>query len=147
MLKEQIQDDMKTAMKAGDKRRLGIIRLILAAIKQREVDERIEMDDQQVLAILDKMLKQRRESITQFQHAKRDDLVAQETFEIEVCQQYLPAALSQAEIADLIEQAITQTVAAGAKDMGKVMGWLKPHIQGRADGKAVSIQVKTRLSA
>jgi hypothetical protein len=147
MLKQKIQDDMKSAMKAGDKQRLGIIRLILAAIKQREVDERIEMDDQQILVILDKMLKQRRESITQFQRAKRDDLVAQETFEVEVCQQYLPAALSLAELADLIEQAITQTEALGAKDMGKVMAWLKPHIQGRADSKAVSVQVKTRLTA
>jgi len=145
MLKQQIQDDMKTAMKAGDKKLLGTIRLILAAIKQREVDERVEMDDTQILSILDKMIKQRRESIVQFQKAERSDLVAQETFEIEVCQRYLPAALSEQEIVALIEQAVVATQAAGPKDMGKVMAWVKPHIQGRADGGAVSAKVKARL--
>lgn len=147
MLKQQIQEDMKTAMKAGNKQLLGIIRLILAAIKQREVDERIEMDDTQVLSILDKMIKQRRESITQFEKAGRSDLVAQEAFEIEVCQRYLPVALTPEEIITLIEQAITETAATNAKDMGKVMGWLKPRIQGRADGGMVSAKVKTRLNS
>ncbi len=147
MLKQQIQDDMKSAMKTGDKTRLGTIRLILAAIKQREVDERIELDDQQVLAILDKMVKQRRDAIAQFEIAKRDDLVKKETFEIEVCQKYLPEALSTDAIASLIEQAIAATGASSPKDMGKIMGWLKPIIQGRADGKTVSSQVKTRLIA
>jgi hypothetical protein len=145
MLRQRIQEDMKTAMKAGDKQRLGVIRLILAAIKQREVDERIELDDQQVLTVLDKMVKQRRESVVQFAKANRTDLVDQENFEIGVCQHYLPAALEQAEITALIEQAITATGAAGPKEMGKVMGWLKPHIQGRADSGAVSAAVKGRL--
>lgn len=147
MLKQRIQDDMRTAMKAGEKRRLGTIRLILAAIKQREVDERIEMDDTQVTSILDKMIKQRRESIAQFQKAQRADLIEQEVFEIEVCQQYLPAVLSVEEIAGLIEQAIDAVQAVNAKDMGKVMSWLKPHIQGRADSSVVSAKVKARLSA
>lgn len=146
MLKQKIQDDMKTAMKAGDKRRLGVIRLILAAVKQREVDERIVLDDQQILAILDKMVKQRRESQTQFQNAGRMDLADQETFEIEVCQKYLPVALSVEEIQALVEQAIAETTASEPKDMGKVMKWLKPHIQGRADGKVVSTQVKAQLN-
>lgn len=147
MLKQQIQDDMKTAMKAGEKRRLGTIRLILAAIKQREVDERIEVNDAQVTSILDKMIKQRRESIAQFQKAQRTDLIEQETFEIEICQKYLPTALSVEEIATLIEQAINATQATNNKDMGKVMNWLKPHIQGRADSSTVGAKVKARLSA
>jgi uncharacterized protein len=146
MLKQQIQDDMKTAMKAGDKRRLGVIRLILAAIKQREVDERIELDDTQVLAVLDKMVKQRRDSITQFEKAGRTDLVEQEGFEVEVCQGYLPAALSAQEVAALIEQAVAETGASGVKDMGRIMGWLKPKVQGRADVGVVSAQVKSRLA-
>jgi uncharacterized protein YqeY len=146
MLKQQIQDDMKSAMKAGNKKLLGITRLILAAIKQREVDERVEMDDVQVLSILDKMVKQRRESIAQFQKAERVDLIEQESFEIEVCQRYLPTALSEQEIVELIEQAVADTKAAGPKDMGKVMGWLKPRIQGRADGGIVSVKVKARLN-
>jgi len=147
MLKQQIQDDMKTAMRAGDKRRLGIIRLILAAIKQREVDERILLDDVQILAVLDKMVKQRRDSITQFEKGGRGDLVDQEAFEVGVCQGYLPAALGSEEIAALIEQAVAETEAAGVKDMGKVMAWLKPRIQGRADAGAVSAQVRGRLGA
>lgn len=145
MLKQQIQDDMKAAMKAGDKRRLGIIRLILAAIKQREVDGRTTLDDEQILAVLDKMVKQRREAIIQFEKAGRDDLVDQESFELRVCQDYLPAALDPAQIAALIEQAISETGAARIKDMGRIMGWLRPHIQGRADASIVSTQVKDRL--
>ncbi len=109
MLKQRLQDDMKAAMKAGDKRRLGVVRLINAAIKQREVDERVELDDTQVLVVLDKMLKQRRDSISQYEQAGREDLAAQERFEVEVCQAYMPAALSDDEIAGLIAEAIDST--------------------------------------
>lgn len=146
MLKQRLVEDMKTAMKAGEKRRLGVIRLINAAIKQREVDERIELDDAQVLAVLDKMLKQRRDSITQYEAAKREDLAEQERYEIGVCQEYLPTALSDDEIAALIETAVAASGAASMKEMGKVMAILKPQVQGRADVGAVSAQVKQRLS-
>ena len=145
MLKEQIQSDMKTAMKAGDKVRLGVIRLILAAIKQREVDERIELDDTQVLVVLDKMVKQRRDSIEQFGAAGRQDLVDIERFEVEVIQAYLPTALSEAELNALVEAAVTTSGAAAMSDMGKVMALLKPQVQGRADMGAVSALVKRRL--
>ncbi len=147
MLKSQIQSDMKTAMKAGDKTRLGVIRLILAAVKQREVDERIELDDSQVLAVLDKMVKQRRDSIEQFSAAGRQDLVDVERFEVEVIQGYLPAALTEAEIADLVESAVAASGAAAMSDMGKVMAILRPQVQGRADMGAVSARVKRRLGA
>ncbi|MTW21886.1 GatB/YqeY domain-containing protein [Allochromatium palmeri] len=147
MLKSRIQDDMKTAMKAGDKTRLGVIRLMLAAIKQREVDERIELDDAQTLAVLDKMVKQRRDSISQYENAKREDLAEVERFEVGVIQDYLPAALSEAEIAALVEDAITASGAAAMSDMGKVMNVLRPQIQGRADMGAVSALVKQRLGA
>lgn len=147
MLKQRLVEDMKTAMKAGKKRRLGIIRLINAAIKQREVDERIELDDTQVLAVLDKMLKQRRDSITQYEAAKREDLAEQERYEIGVCQEYLPAALSDDEIAALIEMAVAAAGALSQKDMGKVMAILKPQVQGRADVGAVSALVKQRLGS
>jgi uncharacterized protein len=147
MLKSRIQDDMKTAMKAGDKTRLGVIRLMLAAIKQREIDERIELDDAQTLAVLDKMVKQRRDSITQYENANREDLAEVERFEVEVIQGYLPAALSEAEIAALVEDAITASGAAAMSDMGKVMNVLRPQIQGRADMGAVSALVKQRLGA
>ncbi|MEJ2347359.1 MAG: GatB/YqeY domain-containing protein [Gammaproteobacteria bacterium] len=147
-LKQRITEDMKTAMRAGDKRRLGVIRLIMAAIKQREVDERIDgLSDEQVLAVLDKMVKQRRESVTQYEKAGRDDLAEQETFEIQVLQGYLPEALSNSEIDALIEQALTDTGASSMKDMGKVMGVLKPKLQGRADMGAVSARIKARLGA
>jgi len=146
MLKTKILDDMKAAMKAGDKPRLGVIRLIQAAIKQREVDERIELDDDQVLAVLDKMVKQRRDSITQYEQAGRTELADQEKFEVGICQEYLPEALSDDEIASLLEQAIAETGAASMKDMGKVMGWLKPKLQGRADMGAVSGKIKQKLS-
>ena len=145
MLKQRLVEDMKTAMKAGEKRRLGVIRLINAAIKQREVDERIELDDIQVLAVLDKMLKQRRDSITQYEAAKREDLAEQERYEIGVCQEYLPTALTADEIAALIEAAIVASGAVSLKDMGKVMALLKPQVQGRADVGAVSALVKQRL--
>lgn len=145
MLKAQIQSDMKTAMKAGEKVRLGVIRLILAAIKQREVDERIELDDTQVLVVLDKMLKQRRDSIEQYGAAGRQDLVDVERFEVEVIQGYLPTALTETELAALVETAVSQTGAAAISDMGKVMALLKPQVQGRADMGAVSALVKGRL--
>ncbi len=147
MLKIRIQDDMKAAMKGGDKRKLGVIRLLLAAIKQREVDERIELDDEQVLAVLDKMVKQRRDSITQYEQAGRDELAEQEKFEIEILQEYLPEALSEAEISDLVKQAIADTGAESMRDMGKVMGQLKPKLQGRADMGAVSAMVKQLLGS
>ncbi len=144
-LKARIQDDMKSAMKAGDKARLGVIRLILAAIKQREVDERIELDDQQVLAVLDKMVKQRRDSIQQYRDAGREELAAAEEAEVAVIQEYLPEALSEAEIAAIVEQAIADTGASSMKDMGKVMGKVKPQVQGRADMGQVSALVKQKL--
>jgi hypothetical protein len=146
MLKQRLQDDMKAAMKAGDKRRLGVVRLINAAIKQREVDERVELDDTQVLVVLDKMLKQRRDSISQYEQAGREDLAAQERFEVEICQAYMPAALSDDEIAGLIAEAIDSTSASSMQDMGKVMALLKPKLQGRADMAAVSKQIKARLT-
>jgi uncharacterized protein YqeY len=145
-LKVQIQQDMKDAMRSGDKRRLGAIRLILAAIKQREVDDRIELNDAQVVNVLDKMTKQRRDSLEQYQQAGRDDLAEQETFELEILKAYLPAQLDDAEIDALIDAAIQATGAASMKDMGKVMGELKPQLQGRADMGAVSSRIKNRLS-
>jgi uncharacterized protein YqeY len=145
-LKTQLQTDMKSSMKSGDKSRLGVIRLMLAAIKQIEVDERIELDDARITAVLDKMAKQRRESIAQFDKAGRDDLTAIEQAELEVIQQYLPEALSESEINELVEQTIAATGAASIKDMGKVMGILKPQLQGRADMGQVSQTIKARLS-
>jgi uncharacterized protein len=147
MLKQRISDDMKSSMKSGDKRKLGVIRLLMAAIKQREVDERIELDDDQVLAVLDKMVKQRRDSIEQYEKAGRDELAAQEKFEIEVLQDYLPEALSEEEITDLIKQAMADSGAESMRDMGKVMGQLKPKLQGRADIGAVSAKVKQLLGS
>jgi len=145
-LKLQVQEDMKNAMRQKEKERLAAIRLILAAIKQREVDERIELDDAQILSVLDKMIKQRQESIVQYQKAERPELVAQEQFEIEVLQTYLPPALSATELNDLIDKAICDAAATAIKDMGKVMALLRPQIQGRADVAAVSAQIKQRLS-
>lgn len=138
---------MKTAMKAGDKPRLGVIRLILSAIKQIEVDERRELSEADILAVLDKMTRQRRESATQYEQAGRDDLLEQENYEITVLKDFLPAALSDDEIDSMIEQAIASTGASSVKDMGKVMGQLKPQLQGRADMGAVSGKIKARLSA
>ncbi|HKJ08789.1 MAG TPA: GatB/YqeY domain-containing protein [Gammaproteobacteria bacterium] len=144
-LKDSLQDDMKTAMRAGDKPRLAVIRLINAAIKQREVDERVTLDDAQVTAVLDKMVKQRRESLTHYEQAGREDLANQERFEIEVIRHYLPEPLGEAELDALIEDALTRTGASSIKDMGKVMGILKPQVQGRADMAAVSARIKARL--
>ena len=146
-LKTRLQDDMKSSMKGGDKKRLGVIRLMLAAIKQIEVDERIELDDTRILAVLDKMAKQCRESISHYSDAGRDDLVAIEQAEIEIIQEYLPEALSESEINDLVEQSIAATGATTIKDMGKLMGALKPQLQGRADMSKVSQLIKSRLSA
>ena len=146
-LKPQLTSDMKSSMKSGDKKRLGVVRLILAAIKQIEVDERIELDNTRILSVLDKMAKQRRESISQFSAANRDDLVAVEQAEIEIIKEYLPEALSDAEINDLVEQSIAATGAESIKDMGKLMGVLKPQLQGRADMGKVSQLIKSRLSA
>lgn len=145
-LKAQLTDDMKTAMKAGDKERLGVIRLINAAIKQKEVDERVEMTDELVLAVLEKMLKQRKDSITQYEAAGRDDLAAVEKMESAIIQTYLPQPLSQAEIEALVAQAIADTGAEGPQAMGKVIAALKPLLAGRADMGAVSALVKAALA-
>ena len=145
-LQAQIQDAMKTAMKSGDKERLAVIRLMMSAMKQVEVDERIELDDSRVLGILDKMVKQRRESISQFQAGNRSDLADKEQAEIEIISDFLPQALTEAEIETIINTAISQTGAASMKDMGKVMGIVKPQITGRADMGAVSGKIKSLLS-
>lgn len=145
-LKERIQDDMKSAMRARDKERLAVIRLILAAIKQREVDERITLTDTQVISVLERMLKQRRESITQYQTAGRDDLAAKEAFEVSVIQTYMPDALSDAEIDSIINSAIAATGAHSIRDMGKVMALIKDQVQGRADMAVISARIKARLS-
>lgn len=144
-LKQQITEAMKDAMRARDKVRLGTVRLILSELKRVEVDERIDVDDARVLAILDKMNKQRRDSIAQYETAGRDDLAAIEREEMEVIATFLPAALSEDEINALIDTAIADTGAAGMQDMGKVMGVLKPQLQGRADMAAVSKLIKARL--
>jgi uncharacterized protein YqeY len=141
-LKLRIQEDMKTAMKARDARHLGVIRLLMAAIKQREVDERITLDDAQILAVIDKMLKQRQDSAEQFQNANRLDLADQENYEIRVLQAYLPPALSEAEVDAMIQQTIASLNATSIKDMGRVMAELKPKMQGRADMTAVSNKIK-----
>jgi len=146
-LKPQLTSDMKSSMKSGDKQRLGVVRLMLAAIKQIEVDERIELDDTRILAVLDKMVKQRRESISHYSVAGRDDLVAVEQTEIDLIQKYLPEALTELEINELVEQSISATGATSIKDMGKLMGLLKPQLQGRADMGKVSQLIKSRLSA
>ncbi len=145
-LAQRIRDDVKVAMKSGDKQRVAAMRLITAALKQREVDERITLDDEQVLAMLDKMVKQRRESISQFRGAGRDDLADKEQYELELLQEYLPAALSETELQALIEQAITEAGAESARDMGRVMAIVKPAAQGRADMAEVSRLVKARLA-
>jgi len=146
-LKEQIQEDVKSAMRARDQKRLTALRLITAAIKQVEVDKRTEMDDKAVLAVLDKMVKQRRDSLEQYQNAGRDDLAAQEEFELELISVYLPEALSDDELASLIKQAVADTGASSIRDMGAVMNILREQVQGRADMKAVSSAVKAQLGA
>jgi len=145
-LRERIQEDMKAAMRSGEKERLGTIRLILAAVKQREVDERITLDDTQVLSVLEKMVKQRRESIAQFQAGARPDLVEKENAELKVISAYLPAQLSEAELDALIFEAVRESGAASIKDMGKVMNIIKTKAQGRADMASVGARIKARLS-
>jgi len=144
-LKEKITQDMKDAMKAGEKERLGVIRLVLSALKQREVDERIVLDDSQILSVLDKMLKQRRESVAQFTQGNRKDLADKEEAEIKIIQAYMPAQLSDAELDQLVASAVAESGAATVKDMGKVMGILKPKVAGKADMSAVSAKIKAKL--
>jgi uncharacterized protein YqeY len=144
-LKERITEDMKAALRAGEKDRLGCIRMINAAIKQREVDERISLDDAQVLAVLEKMIKQRKEAVAQFQSGGRADLVAKESAEIALISGYLPQQFSEAELDALIAGAIQSTGAASIKDMGKVMGIIKQKAQGRADMAAVGAKIKAKL--
>jgi hypothetical protein len=146
-LKLQLNEDMKIAMKSGDKDRLGVIRLINSAIKQREVDERIQLDDGQVLGVLEKMLKQRRDSVAQFQAAGRTDLADKETFEIGVIQGYMPAQLGADEVDAIITATIAEAGASGPKDMGKVMGLVKPKVAGRTDMGKLSERVKAKLAA
>jgi uncharacterized protein len=146
-LRERLQEDMKTAMRSAQKERLATIRLILAAVKQREVDERITLDDSQVIAVLEKMGKQRRESITQFESGGRSDLVAKETAELVIITAYLPTRLSDEELDALIQAAISQSGATTVKDMGRVMSLIKTQAQGRADMAAVGARIKARLSA
>lgn len=146
-LKSKLMSDMKSSMKSGDKARLLVIRNMLSAIKQIEVDERIDLDDARVIVVLDKMSKQRRESIAQFTTAGRDDLIQIEAAELEIIQEFLPEALSDAEIESAVEEAIASTGAASMKEMGKVMGLLKPKLQGRADMAKVSQLIKSRLTA
>ena len=145
-LQKRVNEDVKTAMRSKDKDRLGVLRLITAAFKQKEVDERIELDDTMVLAIMDKMTKQIRDSIQQFEQAGRDDLVTKEAFELEIIQEYLPAQLTEDEISQIITECVAASGAESAKDMGKVMGLLKPRLQGRADMGKVSGLVKQQLS-
>ena len=144
-LKLRLQSDMKTAMKAGDKDRLGVIRLMWAAVKQREVDERVDLGDSEIIGVLDRMIKQRRESIAQFEAASREDLAAVERAEIEVIQDYLPTPFSEEEVHAMIAEAIAETGASGVAGMGKVMGVLKLRMQGRADMGQVGTRVKQQL--
>ncbi|MCL5261261.1 MAG: GatB/YqeY domain-containing protein [Gammaproteobacteria bacterium] len=146
MLRNRIQDDMKNAMRAKDMNRLGTIRLLLAAIKQREVDERITLDDTQILIVIDKMIRQRNDSITQYKAANRVDLADKEAAEIEILKAYLPTQLGDNEIEDLIKEAVAATNASTIKDMSKVMAYLKPKVQGRADIAKISAQIKAILN-
>jgi uncharacterized protein YqeY len=146
-LKQRLTDDMKAAMKSGDKARLGVIRLVNAAIKQREIDERIELDDAAVLAVLEKMVKQRKDSVAQYEAASREDLAAVERDEIAVIETYLPEKLGEAEVNAAIDAAIAETGASGPADMGKLMGVLKPRLAGQADMGQVSALVKQRLAS
>lgn len=145
-LKEQITEDMKNAMRAKDAGRLGTIRLLLAAMKQKEVDERIELDDAAVIAIVEKLIKQRKDSISQFQAANREDLVAIENAELVVLQAYMPAQMSEAEVAAVVAKVVAEVGATGPQDMGKVMGVVKPQLAGKADMGVVSAQVKAALT-
>ena len=145
-IKARLQDDMKAAMRAKEKDRLVVIRSVIAAVRQREIDERIELDNTQVLAILDKLVKQRRDSSQQFRDADRFDLADKEDMEMGILQEYLPAALTEAEIAQLIDEAVNAVNAESMKDMGKVMGMIKPKAQGRADMSQISALIKQKLS-
>ncbi len=145
-LKQRITEAMKDAMRAKDKERLGTIRLMMSEFKRIEVDERVDLDDARIITILDKMLKQRRDSISQFEKADRQDLADKEKYEVQVIQEFMPEALTEAEINDLIEQAINQTNASSMKDMGALMGILRPQLQGKADMGQVSQLIKSRLS-
>lgn len=145
-LKQQITEDMKTAMRAKDAPRLAAIRLLLAAMKQREVDERIELSDEQIVAVIEKMLKQRRDSISQYEAAARQDLADVEKFEVTVLQAYMPQALSEAEVEALVAAAVASSGAVGVKDMGKVMAAVKPQVAGRADMGKVSALIKAKLA-
>ena len=145
-LRQRIESDMKTAMRAKDKERLGTIRLILAAIKQKEIDERITLTDTDILAVLDKMVKQRRDSIAQFQQAGRQELADKESAEVTVIQEYMPAAMGENEVDAIIAEAITTVGASSPQDIGKIMGLIKPKLQGRADMGLVSRKVKEKLS-
>ncbi len=147
LLKERIKDDMKASMKSGDKTRLGVIRMMMAAIKQIEVDERVELGDDRVIVVLDKMLKQRRESIRQFRDAGRNDLADIEEAEVLVIQDFLPQALTESEIDEMVRQAIVEAGAVSIKDMGSVMALLKPQMQGRADMAVVSARIKAGFSS
>lgn len=144
-LKEQLSDDMKSALRAKDRERLAVLRMLLSAVRQREIDERIELDDAGVLALIDKMVKQRRDAETQYRDAGRDELADAEAAEVVVLETYLPDALSEQELADMVTAAVTQSGAQSMQDMGRVMGILKPQVQGRADMGAVSAAVKSRL--
>jgi len=146
-LKARILEDVKNAMRAQQRERLAALRLLTAAIKQKEVDERIELNDEQVLAVLDKMVKQRRESLDQFRQAGRDDLAEKEQFELDLIQTYLPEPLSEQELAELIRSTIAEVGASSIRDMGSVMGALRGQVQGRADMKAVSQAVKAQLAS
>jgi uncharacterized protein YqeY len=146
LLTDRIKEDMKASMKGGDKARLGVIRLILSAIKQIEVDERIQLDNERTILTLDKMLKQRRESIRLFTEAGRDDLVAIEEAEVLVIQDFLPQALAEQEIDAMVSEAVTESGAESIKDMGKVMALLKAKMQGRADMSVVSVKIKAALA-
>ena len=145
-LRQRIESDMKTAMRAKDKERLGTIRLILAAIKQKEIDERITLTDTDILAVLDKMIKQRRDSITQFQQAGRQELADKENAEVTVIQEYMPEAMGESEVDAIIAEAITTVGASSPQDIGKIMGLIKPKLQGRVDMGLVSRKVKEKLS-
>lgn len=144
--KQQLTEDMKAAMRGGDKHKLGVVRLMLAAVKQREVDERVELDESQVLAVLEKMLKQRKDSISQYEAAAREDLAEVERAEMAVIETYLPAKLSDSELDALIEAAIAETGASSARDMGKVVGVVKARAAGRADMGVASARIKARLA-
>lgn len=146
-LKTRIQEDVKQAMRARERARLGVLRLVSAAIKQKEVDDRVDLDDAGVTAVLDKMAKQRRESLEQYRKAGRDDLADQEQYELDLLADYLPEPLDADELQRLIDQAIADAGASGMQDMGRVMGAIKPLVQGRADMKAVSTQVRERLNS